>query len=166
MSTKKQHWEKTLAKWWASHPEKRSEFARRQMSNPARIEQQREIGRLVFSNPETQRKCLAGRKNHPQQKPGPEHHSGKLWRLRDHRGRVHEFVNLRHFIRTQPHLFSPSDVKWVKKGRHAHCRAMAIANLHPDRARPFGQWKGWTWLSIHERRFNNGRDLLDREIII
>lgn len=161
-SAKKQHWERTLSKWWAAHPEKRSEFSRKQMSDPARRALQSEIGYKVFSNPETQAKCLDKRRHHPKMRAGTENHSAKKWSLRDNRGRVHQFKNLRHFIREHPHLFAPEDVQWMKHGREAHCRAMALANLHPDRVRPFGQWKGWTWYSAYERRFNDGADLLNR----
>jgi hypothetical protein len=132
------------------------------MNTPARRALQRQVGAKVLLNPDTQKKCLRARMQNPTMKAGIEYHSAKIWRLRDSRGRVHEFRNLKHFVRENPDLFLPEDVQWTKHGRHQYCRALALNRLRPDNKWALAQWKGWTWYSTYERRFNDGHDLLDR----
>lgn len=160
---KREHYEKTLAKYWKDHPELRSINSKRAAASPERRALQREIGRRVFLRPDFQAKSLKKRIHHPVMKPGPDHHSAKIWKLRSPRGKIYCFQNVSEFIRQNEDLFDPEDVIWVKHKRFLRCRASALRNLHPERKRPFGTWKGWTWVSIHERRFNDGVDLLNRD---
>lgn len=84
--------------------------------------------------------------------------------IRDDRGVTHRFVNLVHFVRTNPHLFKADEIQWRKDGRgHEVCRASkGLANLFGKGKVVPGSWHGWTVVSIHERRFNDGNDLLAR----
>jgi hypothetical protein len=158
-------YQRTLVKWWKEHPEQRSVFTKRQMSDPKRRAFQAEVARKVLSRSGVQEKSLRSRMKNPIMHAGPENHSGKFWRLRDPRGRFHEFRNLSNFIRDNPSLFLPEDVQWVGKGRKKRCRAFALRGLHPSRKVGLSTWKGWTWISIYERRFNDGLDLLDRVVV-
>jgi hypothetical protein len=109
---------------------------------------------------------LGKKHNAPGYAAGPEHRKARLWRLRDPDGRVHEFHNLTSFIRNNPQLFDARDVVWkpTKPGSSmARCLAQNLSCLSPRQKNPrVGSWKGWTWVSIHERRFNDGKDLLAR----
>ena len=102
---------------------------------------------------------------------GLNHHRCAVWRLRDPRGVGHEFKNLSHFIRCNPHLFDPEDcrIRTLKAGsKHGTSRAISgLSQLRPSvtRARVLASWKGWTWISIGERRVDEGRDLLERQSI-
>ncbi len=91
--------------------------------------------------------------------PGPDHYSAKHFRLRGPRGEEYAIKNLSDFVRTHPQLFSPDDViGHISKQRARKGLARLFEN-----AQPLGSWKGWTALSIYERRFNDGQDLLDRK---
>lgn len=110
-------------------------------------------------------KAVETRSKNPIFQSCPSHNSAKIWRLRDANGVPREFKNLSCFIRDNPHLFSPDDlvVRWGK----GLTRTRAYAGISSIRPRPNavrvnGVWKGWTWISIVERRFNGAEDLLDR----
>jgi hypothetical protein len=93
----------------------------------------------------------------------PENFSSKWWRVRDYRGRIHEFKNLSWFIKANTELFLPEDIKCKVTTR---CKAYGgIKSLRPSptRRRVNGSWKGWTWYSQTERLTNEGRDLLERD---
>lgn len=68
------------------------------------------------------------------------------WYLTDPRGVTHRFRNLAHFIRKNPHMFSPEDVL-VPPGKSEHkTRAYGgLAQLRITNTKPFASWKGWTW---------------------
>jgi hypothetical protein len=87
---------------------------------------------------------------------GPQHHNSKDWHLRDPRGREHHFVDLLHFVRSNPDLFNPEDVEWRPKKPGSltqTCRADGgLKSLSPRRKHNRLSWKGWTWVSIYEQR--------------
>lgn len=89
------------------------------------------------------------------------------WSLREPCGKTHEFKNLSEWVRMNEELFNPEDVIWQPirpGGRTSICRAIiCLGMLRPDRRCGRGSWKGWTWYSIPERRFNDGQDLLQRQ---
>lgn len=123
----------------------------------------KEAARAVARNPEYREKAKATRKLNPKLQGTPVHIRALNWIVRDPANRVHQFKNLALFIRTNPDLFSPEDVVWVKRGNGMNCRAMSgISSIRPTCRKVRPTWKGWTWVSIHERRFNDGNDLLDR----
>lgn len=98
---------------------------------------------------------------------GTGHHASKNWAVRDPRGRDWYFRNATEFVRAHADLFDPADLNWHPAkpgGVHNICRASdAISHLSPRRKKPIPSWKGWTWISVHERRFNDGTDLLNRK---
>ncbi|MHC1762890.1 MAG: hypothetical protein AB9869_01100 [Verrucomicrobiia bacterium] len=103
-------------------------------------------------------KCARGRNNH----------SAKVWRLRSPKGEVFVFKNLRQFVRENPHMFDPIDTEWrtvpgLPLGSIERiCNAItALSRLNPNRKEVRGVWKGWTWVSIIERRENDGDTLLN-----
>lgn len=96
-------------------------------------------------------------------KKGEEHHGSKYWNLRSPNNVVYTFKNLKHFIREHKNLFDPIDL--IERQRD-DCRAyVGLSRLRPDRKVPCGSWHGWTWVSIHERRFADGDDLIQRSSI-
>ena len=106
-------------------------------------------------------KANATRSMNPGFQSLPENFSAKWWRVRDERGRIHEFKNLVWFIKKNPHLFDPEDV-----GDSCKCRAYGgISSIRPriNSRKVNGSWKGWTWYSQTERLKNDGHDLLDRK---
>lgn len=159
---KMDHYAKSIGKWASDHPEKRSERSVKAMSSPDRRALQKVIGRRVFYDKQTQLKAVTARMKNPRMKAGKEHHSCKMWCLRDPFGTVFTFPNLRDFVMTHHNLFDSEDVKWGKNGRNWWCRAMSLGKLNPETIKPLATWKGWTWQSIYERRFNDGNDLLNR----
>lgn len=95
----------------------------------------------------------------PQFQALPSHHSARVFRLRDPRGRTYVFKNLAWFIRENSHLFEAGDVSFDDTVR---CRAYGgLKSICPRYKYVVGSWKGWTWFSQIER-FNGGHDLLDR----
>ena len=132
-STTKKAWEKGLFKNMKKNPEAQSEAAKANWAS----------GKFEGTS------CEAG----------PNHHAGRIWRLRDPNNRTYQFKNLCEFVRNHPELFDPDDVIWgdgkpravsglqsiSARSKHAHC-----------------SWKGWTWFSQTERLHNSGNDLLDR----
>jgi hypothetical protein len=101
-------------------------------------------------------------------KNNPDFTNARHLLLRDPRGREHEARNIAKFVRENSGLFQPEDVVWrvraKKKGRGKtwSCKAHEglLSLVKPSVTR--GSWKGWTVVSIYERRFNDGNDLLDR----
>ena len=153
----------SLKKYYEEHPEMRSQQARESVTAERRIAQ-KSIGRRVFSRPEVQAKSLASRLKNPVMKKGVENHSAKVWNLRDPSGVTHSFRNLLEFVRNNEPLFETGDAVWVKKGRHDYCRAhKGLSKLSPGYAHPSPSWKGWTWNTVYERRFNDGDCLLGRD---
>jgi hypothetical protein len=90
----------------------------------------------------------------------------KVWALRDPNGRQFRFKNLYHFVRRHSELFAPSDLKPSARRqgslRVTNLAIRGLSSISPRNIRPRLSWKGWTWISIHERRFNHGKDLLAR----
>ena len=94
----------------------------------------------------------------------PENITAVWWRLRDSRGRVHEFKNLSWFITTHPDLFLEDDINWEKPTRSKAYGGISSIRPLGNRKKVNGSWKGWTWYSQTERLHNEGRDLLERQI--
>jgi hypothetical protein len=90
-------------------------------------------------------------------------YNAKRWHLRSPMNVEYHPINLNRFVAMNPELFEADDTKPIyKDGR---CRAMcSLKNLRPSdkRKKQPNTWKGWTWISIIEKRFNDGRDLLER----
>jgi hypothetical protein len=103
----------------------------------------------------------------PQTKPLSEtRHNVKRWHLRSPANIEYHPLNLNRFVLMNAHLFDPNDVvSRYKSGKSSICRAVAsLKHLRPSdkKKKQTNTWKGWTWISIYERRFNDGRDLLER----
>ncbi len=97
---------------------------------------------------------------------GVSNKSAASWSLRDPNGKIFRFRNLYHFIRRHRDLFTAQDVENTPRksgSRSVSCLAVrGLSSLSPRNKTPKGSWHGWTWVSIHERRFNDGMDLLAR----
>ena len=107
---------------------------------------------------------IAGMNKSPKTKPLSEtRHGVRRWHLRSPMNVEYHPINLNRFVSMNPALFEPDDTKPIyKDGR---CRAVcSLKNLRPSdgKKKQTATWKGWTWVSIFERRFNDGRDLLER----
>jgi len=91
----------------------------------------------------------------------PENFSAKWWSLRDYNGRVHQFKNLSWWISQNKEMFDPDDVRPPITKSRAYG---GITKIKPSekKTKVIGSWKGWTWFSVFERRFNDGKDLLLR----
>ncbi len=100
---------------------------------------------------------------------GPNHILGKRISVRSPENIVFHIKNISNFVRTHEHLFRKDDVAWrIVKGKKSGCignltcRArqglLHMASEKSDR----NTWKGWTIISIHEKRFNDAVDLILR----
>ncbi len=108
------------------------------------------------------------RSHHPRLQPDPRHALARLWRLRDPRGRLHVFKNLRHFVRKNPDLFEVEDTIWRRTPRGAadYCRAsQGLAALSPRRKHPNCSWKGWVAVATREAFDFDFEDPLHRRIL-
>lgn len=82
----------------------------------------------------------------PQFAPGPENQGSKRWTLRSPDGAIYEVVNLTHFVRTHPHLFTGDE---LKRGCHGVPLAVRqLQNLRSTRKRSHhhdqpSSWHGW-----------------------
>lgn len=94
----------------------------------------------------------------------PENYRAVWWRVRDYRGRIHEFKNLCWFIRENPSLFLAEDINYKHTVRSSAYCGISGLRPNPKRKKVNGSWKGWTWYSQTERLKNEGNDLLDREL--
>jgi hypothetical protein len=96
-----------------------------------------------------QPKATAAALRSPKAGRGESNVHAKHWTLQDPYGTVHRIANLHEFVRANPALFLPEDVKWKRSGGKRgtggeYCNATAgIANLRAGKAR---QWKGWIYL--------------------
>ena len=72
-------------------------------------------------------------------------------------------VNLNRFVAENPHLFEPYHLEPSHDGITTRAAA-SLASLRPSdkKKKQPNTWMGWTWISIVEKRFNDGRDLLER----
>lgn len=105
-------------------------------------------------------KAQAARSKSPYFTKTEKHIRALNWNVRDARGRVHQFRNLANWIRQNENLFEPNDVRW----NGTYCRAHSgISHLRPTHKNPVGSWKGWAWVSIHERRFDDANDPMRRK---
>jgi endogenous inhibitor of DNA gyrase (YacG/DUF329 family) len=90
-------------------------------------------------------------------------HNAKRWHLRSPSNIEYHPKNLNRFVALNPNLFEPQDLLPIyKDGR---CRAASsLKNLRPTdtKKKQTASWKGWTWISIVEKRWNDGDDLLER----
>jgi len=69
------------------------------------------------------------------------------WHVRDPRGIPHHFVNLRHFIRENPHLFTSEQLrKTSPRDKERTPIDGGFQSLRPTKRRPSGSWFGWTWI--------------------
>lgn len=76
---------------------------------------------------------------------------GREWHVRDPRGIPYHFVNLRHFIRNNQHLFTPEQLRHTNsKDKERTLIDGGFQSLRPTKRRPSGSWYGWTW--IHSER--------------
>ena len=125
------------------------------------------VAKKVFGASIDQAKAAAkiGRATSKATAPGPGHPAAKVWSIRSSKLAVYQFRNLRDFVRRNAELFDPNDIKKRRIGKYRlTCNAYGgLASLSPNVAYPRLSWKGWTWVSIHERRFNDGEDLLERK---
>jgi len=95
-------------------------------------------------------------------KRGVNHYKGRRGIFRSPSGKQYEFRNVTQFVRDNEALFAPQDVAWENDGIVCNA-AQGLRSLMTFGAkRVRGSWKGWTLVSIYERRFNDGDDLLDR----
>jgi hypothetical protein len=122
-----------------------------------------------LQTPEVRKKAQQGMDASPFFKPGKDHLASKVWRLRSSANVEYEFKNLTNFVREHPELFDPEDLKWKlnKNGIPLECRAThGLYSLNPNGKKKVvaGSWKGWTFVSMFERRFNDGDDLLQRNV--
>lgn len=136
------------------HPEKR---------HVGTAEEMRSIGQKFKA------KRLAIRSKNPRMQSDENHCSAKWWHLRDPSGEIYHFKNIAKFVREHSELFEADDLKMAtyknSRGNVTRNRAMlGLRSLRPSetRIRQETTWKGWTWLSIYERRWNDGDDLLER----
>ena len=107
-------------------------------------------------------KANASRAKNPGFCSTPENFSAKHWFLRCPNGKTYAFKNLSWWIRANRDMFDPADVVFGSGGV-PKCRAYGgLLSISPHRVKTNGSWKGWTWCSIDERRFNGGGDLLQR----
>lgn len=80
--------------------------------------------------------------------------------------------NIAHFVRNNPSLFTPFELEVMRNGNIR--AAQALVRLRPGdtvrlqrrrfrRAKKqLSSWHGWTWISVYEKRFHDGDDLLTR----
>ena len=111
------------------------------------------------------KKMSEAAKADPSRKAGPNHRSSKKGVLRDPSGRVWYFINLVHFVRENPNLFSTQDSVWKKCGKRAHvgCNASwGLSSLFRKKY-PQGSWKGWTVAFSIMERSEGGGDLIGRD---
>lgn len=85
----------------------------------------------------------------PKLQAGEAHIAAKRWKLLDPSGRIHEFRNLKQFVRDHAALFYAEDVEWKSQAGTTGqwwCRAFqCLARLRPTCAKPLGEWQGWRW---------------------
>ena len=89
--------------------------------------------------------------------------NAKRWHLRSPMNVEYHPVNLNLFVAEHRHLFDPYHLELCHDGISTRAAA-SLASLRPSnkKKRQPVSWKGWTWISIIEKRFNDGRDLLER----
>ena len=88
-------------------------------------------------------KASAGRMAHPHTGAFESNASAKEWRLRSPTGDIYIFRNLALFLRQNPALFEPDDLRPMRVG----CRAQQqLRRLRPEKPACRQAWKGWTWV--------------------
>ena len=92
-----------------------------------------------------------------------DHFNALHWIVRDNRGVIHEFDNLQSWARANEHRFLPDDRSESKLP--LWLRAVGGFN---DMQRTDGkgshQWKGWTLVSVLERKVTGAPDLMSRAV--
>ena len=170
-----------MQQYWAEHPDELRENSRKANAatqkyyskNPERmvIRTARAIEgfrKLRIEQPDRWQTVVAARSSARRGEPqngrsaeGINNARAKVWHLRSPDNLQFSFRNLSEFVRTHTELFDDADLIWKRTGL---CRAVqGISSISPACLRPKLSWKGWTWVSIHERRFNDGADLLQRK---
>lgn len=94
-------------------------------------------------------------------KRGTGHFKAVTFRLRSPNGQTFGGKNICEFVRTQSGLFNPEDVLWTPRkpgSLSTNCRA--VRGLSAVLIGTVGVWKGWTALSVVERKL--GTDPLAR----
>lgn len=117
-----------------------------------------------FKEKKWETKRLAAYNESPKTKPLSEtRHNARRWHLRSPMNVEYHPINLNRFVTMNPALFEPDDVKPVYKDGRSRA-VCSLKNLRPSagKKKQTATWKGWTWVSIFERRFNDGRDILER----
>jgi hypothetical protein len=89
------------------------------------------------------------------------------WCIRDPQGRSYHFWNLANFIRLNPGLFDPDDIKVkMTSKRGGRCRAQGgLSTISPRKNKPNTSWKGWTWAATSAVS-GAARDPLERQPIL
>jgi hypothetical protein len=86
----------------------------------------------------------------------------RWWHVRDPRGVAHHFRNLRHFIRNNPHLFHPDDLRMGHLSDPNRTRIEGgFSSISPRIKKPCCSWKGWTWIAGYNE---DDEDPLDRKM--
>jgi len=92
----------------------------------------------------------------------PDHHKALHWIIRDPRGVIHEFDNLQSWCRANEHRFLPDERPMSKLALWQ--RAVGgFNNLQRTDGKAGHQWRGWTLVSVMERKELGAPDLLGRE---
>jgi hypothetical protein len=93
----------------------------------------------------------------------PAHFNALHWIVRDSRGVIHEFDNLQSWCRTNEWRFEPDDRPSSKLPLWR--RAIGgFNNMQRTDRKASHQWKGWTLVSVLERKQHGAPDLLAREV--
>jgi hypothetical protein len=91
----------------------------------------------------------ASARRNPKLRATEQHIAAKEWVLRSPLGQVHQFRNLKQFVRDNPGLFEVEDVQWKEvlgRPSQAWCRAFhGLSRLRPSCVKLLNEWKGWTW---------------------
>lgn len=91
---------------------------------------------------------MTGRAGRGRAAKGTRHHAAKFYELKGPDRTLYEFKNLRHFIRTNKHLFSEDELKTYSTSRPGTTYAeVALRNLfalRKDGERRTTHWHGWT----------------------
>lgn len=91
-----------------------------------------------------------------------DHFNALHWIVRDNRGVIHEFDNLQSWARANEHRFLPDDRPESKLALWK--RAVGgFNNMQRTDRKASHQWKGWTLVSVLERRQQCAPDLLARD---
>ncbi len=133
-----------VKRWRRANPEL---FERRRVEGMKKSDLVRE--NLLRLHREKKAEWRKSARRNPKLRATTEHIAAKEWRLRAPGGEVHEFRNLKAFLRENADLFAVLDVEWKEvPGRpgQAWCKAFhGLSRLRPNCVKWLPEWKGWTW---------------------